>query len=188
MSTPTDSSETDVPDAVTYREVQEIIRTFQGSDWRSMTLELRGLRISLGKDGPPAAAAPTSAAPAAAPAAEAPAAEAPAAAPAAAPARPAAAPAPPAAPGGTGADTEGCVAVRSPAVGSFWVAPSPGEAPFVQAGQHVTEDQQLAIVEVMKLMNPVVSSVAGEVVEVCAANADLVEYDQVLFWVRPDRG
>jgi biotin carboxyl carrier protein len=78
--------------------------------------------------------------------------------------------------------------VRSPAVGSFWVAPSPGEAPFVQVGDTVGEDQQLAIVEVMKLMNPVVTPVAGEVVEVCAANADLVEYDQVLFWIRPDGG
>jgi acetyl-CoA carboxylase biotin carboxyl carrier protein len=178
MSTPTDSSETDVPDAVTYRELQGIIRSFQGSDWRSMTLELRGLRISLGKDGPPAAPAPVGPAAAEAPSA-------PAATPA--PTEPAPA-APPAAPAGSGVDTEGCVAVRSPAVGAFWVAPSPGEAPFVQAGQHVDEDQQLAIVEVMKLMNPVVSAVAGEVVEVCAANADLVEYDQVLFWVRPDRG
>jgi biotin carboxyl carrier protein len=77
------------------------------------------------------------------------------------------------------------VAVRSPAIGSFWVAPSPGQPPFVQVGDAVTEDQQLAIVEVMKLMNPVVSPTAGEVVRVCAANAELVEYEQVLFWIRP---
>ena len=82
-------------------------------------------------------------------------------------------------------DTTGCVAVNSPAVGSFWVAPSPGQPPFVQVGQTVAEDEQLGIVEVMKLMNPVLSPTAGEVVEVCAANAELVEYEQVLFWIRP---
>ncbi|HZZ49858.1 MAG TPA: acetyl-CoA carboxylase biotin carboxyl carrier protein [Pseudonocardia sp.] len=183
MSTSTEAdSETGIPDSVTYREVQEIIRTFRGSEWKSMTLEIRGLRISIGKDGPPASVAA-----AAAPAATAPASTAPAKA--AAPSTRAAAPsAPPTAPSASSVDTEGCVAVRSPAVGSFWVAPSPGEAPFVQVGDTVTEDQQLAIVEVMKLMNPVVTSVAGEVVEVCAANAELVEYEQVLFWIRPDHG
>lgn len=76
--------------------------------------------------------------------------------------------------------------MRSPAVGVFWVAPSPGQPPFVELGQVVARDEQLAIVEVMKLMNPVVAPVAGTVVRVCAANASLVEYDQVLFWIRPD--
>jgi biotin carboxyl carrier protein len=73
-------------------------------------------------------------------------------------------------------------------VGSFWVAPSPGQPPFVQVGQMVAEEEQLAIVEVMKLMSPVLASTAGEVVEVCAANAELVEYEQVLFWIRPSDG
>jgi acetyl-CoA carboxylase biotin carboxyl carrier protein len=85
-------------------------------------------------------------------------------------------------------DTTGCVAVRSPAVGAFWTAPSPGEPPFVRVGDPVAADQQLAIVEVMKLMNPVVASTAGEVVQVCAENAALVEYEQVLFWIRPSDG
>jgi biotin carboxyl carrier protein len=71
-------------------------------------------------------------------------------------------------------------------VGVFWVAPSPGQPPFVELGQVVARDEQLAIVEVMKLMNPVVAPVAGTVVRMCAANAELVEYDQVLFWIRPD--
>jgi biotin carboxyl carrier protein len=52
----------------------------------------------------------------------------------------------------------------------------------------VAADEQLAIVEVMKLMNPVVAPLAGEVVQVCAANSELVEYDQVLFVLRPDHG
>jgi len=47
----------DVPESVTFREVREIIRTFGDSGWTGMTLELRGMRIVLGKDGPPASAA-----------------------------------------------------------------------------------------------------------------------------------
>ncbi|MBW0099272.1 acetyl-CoA carboxylase biotin carboxyl carrier protein subunit, partial [Pseudonocardia sp. KRD-184] len=72
-----------------------------------------------------------------------------------------------------------------PAVGAFWVAPSPGEPPFVEVGSNVGENEQLAIVEVMKLMNPVVTPRAGVVVQVLAANAEMVEYDQVLFLIRP---
>ena len=50
----------------------------------------------------------------------------------------------------------------------------------------MAEGDQLAIVEVMKLMNPVLAPEAGEIVLVCAVNADLaVEYDQILFWIRP---
>jgi biotin carboxyl carrier protein len=188
------TADADVPESVTFREVQEVIRTFRDSGWTGMTLELHGMRVVIGKDGPPreAGAAPAAAA---APSAPAPAPEsqtagsAPVAA--TAPAVQTAPPAPAAAgaPSGSGStpatDTTGCVAVNSPAVGSFWVSPSPGQPPFVQVGQTVAEDEQLGIVEVMKLMNPVVSPTAGEVAAVCAANAELVEYEQVLFWIRP---
>jgi acetyl-CoA carboxylase biotin carboxyl carrier protein len=164
-------------DAVTYREVQEILRTFQRSGWTAMTLELHGLRVSVGRDGPPTGAAQPAPAPVAPAVAPPPPPE-----PPPAPTSPALAPPQPAA----GVDTTGCEAVRSPAVGAFWLAPAPGQPPFVEVGQTVERDQQVAIVEVMKLMNPVVAPVAGEVVEVCARNAEMVEYDQVLFWIRPD--
>ncbi len=176
--------EKDVPASVSYREVQEILRTFRDSAWRSITLDLHGMRITVGKDAPPAAG-PQGAPPAEAPA---PAAPAPAEVTGSAitPSAPVtAAPTGPAAPP---IDTAGCVAVRSPAVGAFWIAPSPGQPSFVQVGQVVAQDEQLAIVEVMKLMNPVVAPAPGEVVAVCAANADLVEYEQVLFWIRPADG
>jgi len=182
MST-VDPDAPEIPQGATFREVQELIRTFQRSGWSAMTLDLHGLRITLGKDGPPSAAAPT--APAAVTAATAPTAPA-AAAPAAAP--PVAVAPRPAMPpsAAAGVDTTGCVAVRSPAVGTFWVAPAPGQPPFVTVGQTVERDEQLAIVEVMKLMNPVVAAAPGEIVEVCARNAEMVEYDQVLFWIRPN--
>jgi acetyl-CoA carboxylase biotin carboxyl carrier protein len=166
-----------VPDSVTYRGVQEILRTFRESGWTAMTLDVDGMRITVGKNGPPSTAAAPHTAPPTAPLA-APRAAAPAAL---------AAPVPPARPAEV-VDTTGCVAVTSPAVGAFWTAPSPGQPPFVQVGDTVEEDQQLAIVEVMKLMNPVTASTAGTVVQVCAANSDLVEYEQTLFWIRPHDG
>ena len=170
-------------DRVTHREVQEILRTFKESGWASMTLELDGIRVTVGKDGPPApaptAVAPTAVAPSAPAAAPAPA-PAPAPVAAAAPAAPA-----PAAPA---VDTTGCIEVRAQTVGAFWVAPGPGEPPFVQVGQTVEAGQQIAIVEVMKLMNPVVTPHGGEIVQICATNADLVEFDQVLFLIRPTDG
>ena len=94
-------------------------------------------------------------------------------------------PQPPATAPGAPYVRSGCVPVQSPAVGAFWVAPQPGAPPFAEVGRTVAEGDQLAIVEVMKLMNPVLASQAGEIVQVCAANAELVEYDQVLFWIKP---
>lgn len=78
------------------------------------------------------------------------------------------------------------VAVRSPTLGTFFVAPKPGAPPFVQPGDRVAAEDTLGIVEVMKLMNPVKAPAAGEIVKVCAANNELVEYDRVLFWIRPE--
>jgi acetyl-CoA carboxylase biotin carboxyl carrier protein len=182
------TQETDVPDSVTYREVQEILRTFQASGWTGLTLEVRGMTITVGKNGPPAVA---QAAPAKVQESHVPAPTVPErgfpATPAGASATPAAAsPAPP--PPSAPLDTTGLTAVRSPAVGAFWVAPAPGQPPFVEVGQSVAEGDQMAIVEVMKLMNPVLSSAAGEVVAVAATDAEMVEYEQVLFWVRPADG
>lgn len=187
MTTP----QAEVPESVTYRELRELLRTFAASDWTGLTLRVGGMTITVGRHGPPASFSAGTAAPArpaAAPAASAgpgisppvpasPVSESPAG-----PAGSTAAQVPPAA---TGAELTGCVPVRSPAVGSFWAAPQPGAPPFAQVGQDVGEGDQLAIVEVMKLMNPVLAPVAGQIAGICAANADLVEYDQVLFWLRP---
>ena len=163
------------PEKVTQREVRELLRTFAASKWTAMTMVVDGMRVTVGKNGPPSdTASPTPAAPAAA--TPAPRADPPTATAASTVDTPA---------DTTGVDTTGCVEVRSPAVGAFWVAPGPGQPPFVRVGQTVTAHQQLAIVEVMKLMNPVVAPCAGEIVRVCAANADLVEYDQPLFLIRP---
>ena len=70
--------------------------------------------------------------------------------------------------------------VSAPMVGVFYAAPSPGAEPFVRVGDRVTAGQTLCIVEAMKVMNEVTSEVDGEVVEICVADGDLVEYGSCL--------
>jgi len=81
---------------------------------------------------------------------------------------------------------DGLHAVRSPVVGTFYRAATPGEDPYVEVGDAVSAGQTLCIVEAMKLMNEIVADVSGEVVEVLAENAGGVEYDQPLFHLRPE--
>jgi acetyl-CoA carboxylase biotin carboxyl carrier protein len=83
-------------------------------------------------------------------------------------------------------EMDGLHAVRSPVVGTFYRAPAPGEDVYVEVGDAVSAGQTLCIVEAMKLMNEIVADVSGEVVEVLAENAGGVEYDQPLFYLRPD--
>jgi acetyl-CoA carboxylase biotin carboxyl carrier protein len=75
--------------------------------------------------------------------------------------------------------------VRSPIVGTFYEAPSPGAPPFVKAGDMIEVGQVLCIVEAMKLMNEIESDVAGEVVKKLVANGQPIEYGQELFAIRP---
>jgi acetyl-CoA carboxylase biotin carboxyl carrier protein len=97
-------------------------------------------------------------------------------------ASPSALSAPPAAPA---AREEELHTVKSPIVGTFYDAPSPGSPPFVKAGDAVDAGQVLCIVEAMKLMNEIESDVAGEVVKKFATNGQPVEYGQALFAIRP---
>ena len=83
-------------------------------------------------------------------------------------------------------EMDGLHAVRSPVVGTFYRAPAPGEDAYVEVGDAVSAGQTMCIVEAMKLMNEIVADVSGEVVEVLAENAGGVEYDQPLFYLRPE--
>ncbi len=76
--------------------------------------------------------------------------------------------------------------IKSPIVGTFYRAPAPGEAPFVEVGDHVNPGDVLCIVEAMKVMNQIKSDVAGTIVEILPKNGEPVEYGQVLFRIRPD--
>lgn len=105
---------------------------------------------------PSAMAAPVSA-PAVAPAAPQPAAQTPAAAPE---------------PKGT--------EVTAPMVGVFYAAPAPGDEPFVRVGSKVKAGETLCIIEAMKVLNEVTAEADGEVLEICVADGDLVEFGSCL--------
>ena len=105
---------------------------------------------------PSAMAAPV-AAPATAPVAPEPAAQAPAAAP----------------------EPQG-VEVTAPMVGVFYAAPAPGDEPFVHVGSKVKAGETLCIIEAMKVLNEVAAEADGEVLEICVADGDLVEFGSCL--------
>ena len=83
---------------------------------------------------------------------------------------------------------EGLINVFPPLPGTFYRAPKPGAAPFVDVGSTVTEDMVIGIIETMKLMNPARAKTAGTIVEICAANGELVEETSVLMRVRAHAG
>ncbi|WP_342511424.1 acetyl-CoA carboxylase biotin carboxyl carrier protein [Sporosarcina sp. FSL K6-1522] len=74
--------------------------------------------------------------------------------------------------------------VTSPMVGTFYSAPSPDEAAYVQNGDKVKADSIVCIVEAMKLFNEIEAEVSGEIVEVLVKDGQLVEYGQPLFLVK----
>jgi acetyl-CoA carboxylase biotin carboxyl carrier protein len=74
--------------------------------------------------------------------------------------------------------------VRSPIVGTYYEAPSPGAPAFVKVGDTVSVGQVVCIVEAMKLMNEIESDIAGEVVKIFVSNTQPVEYGQKLFGIR----
>jgi acetyl-CoA carboxylase biotin carboxyl carrier protein len=82
----------------------------------------------------------------------------------------------------------GTHSVRAPMVGTFYRAPAPGAPPFVREGDTVEPGQQIAIIEAMKLMNPIEAERGGTVVEVLVADAEPVEYDQPLIVLNIDGG
>jgi acetyl-CoA carboxylase biotin carboxyl carrier protein len=101
------------------------------------------------------------------------------------PAPPAPAPTAPAPPApGTASATSADEPVEAPMLGVFYRRPAPDQPPFVEVGDTVTAQTTVAIIEVMKLMNPVTAGVAGVVTEVCVPDGQLVEHGDVLLRVR----
>lgn len=82
--------------------------------------------------------------------------------------------------------TSGHHEVRSPMVGTFYRAPKPGAAAFVDVGARVTVGQTLCIVEAMKLLNEIESDVAGVVREILVENERPVQFNQPLFRIEAD--
>jgi acetyl-CoA carboxylase biotin carboxyl carrier protein len=91
----------------------------------------------------------------------------------------------PAAPGPVSIEKTGLHLVKSPIVGTFYGAPSPGAAPFASVGDHVEKGQVICVIEAMKLMNEIEADASGEVVECFVENGQPIEFGQPLFSIRP---
>lgn len=166
--------------------IQALIRSVDESSLDNVEIERGGTRIRLSKT--PEGGAATQVMAPAAPAPTVAEVGAGAAAP------PAASPAPSAAPASTEAVPSGdgaggvpshWVEVKSPMVGTFYRAPSPGADPFTEVGARVTPGEALCIIEAMKLMNELEAEITGTVREILVENGEPVEYGQVLFRVEP---
>jgi len=158
---------------LTEDEVREILKLLEESSFDFMQLEVGDVKLTVSKSGYVPDAAVRDAAPAAAAAQIAPAAT--------ASSQPS-----PAAGRKTAAVPEGMVPVPSPMVGTFYAAPEPGAAPFVEAGARVDEDTTVGLIETMKVFTAVKAGVRGVIGEILVANAEAVEYGQILILVRPD--
>lgn len=160
--------------SLTAKDIAEIARLLDESHFSSLDLEVGDFKLRIRRDGggwseragddrdkaQPASAAQSANAP----------------------------PSPPPPPLGqeAGAARVGEIDVPAPLLGNFYAAPRPGEPPFVDIGDTVTEDSVIGIIEVMKLMNSVRAGVAGTVVAILAQNGSAVEEGQPLIRVRKD--
>lgn len=95
------------------------------------------------------------------------------------------------APAGAGPDGKAAVdrtglhALRSPSVGVFYRRPGPDQLPYVEVGDVVQVGDPVCTLSVMKMFTQVGADRAGRVVEVCAENEALVEYNQILMYIEP---
>ena len=96
---------------------------------------------------------------------------------------PAAAPEAPEAPA---APEEDLYEQKTPLVGTVYVAPQAGAAPYVSVGDHVAAGDTVCIVESMKMFNEIAAECSGTIEEICINNGQIVEYGQVLFRIRED--
>ena len=159
---------------LTEDDVLHILKLIDESHFDYFQLEMGELKITVSKGDPiPVAAAPQAGtAPAVAPPAP----------------KPTAAPAPAAVPPQTVKPVtipEGMLPITAPLLGTFYVAPEPGAAPFVKVGQAITEDTTVGLIEVMKVFNSVRATVTGTIVDVVVQNGQFVEFGQTLFLVKP---
>ncbi len=148
---------------LTAKDVAEITRLLEESQFEELQLEHEGLKLTLRRS--------TGARPAV---------------PATAPVvKPADTPAPAAPPASSPAPESGRALedVAAPLLGTFYRAPKPGADPYIAVGSVVQEDTIVGIIEVMKLMNTVRAGAVGTVAEILAQDGALVEYGQVLLRV-----
>jgi acetyl-CoA carboxylase biotin carboxyl carrier protein len=88
-----------------------------------------------------------------------------------------------ASPAVAGASVETGEIINSPIVGTFYRAPAPDAAPYVEIGHVIEKGQVLCIVEAMKLMNEIEAEYRCKIVKICKENAQPVEFGDALFVV-----
>ncbi len=81
---------------------------------------------------------------------------------------------------------EGLIPIKSPMLGTFYTAPKPGDPPFVEVGSIVGVKDTVCIIEVMKLFTSITAGIRGSIAKICAENGQMVQYDEVLFFVKPE--
>jgi acetyl-CoA carboxylase biotin carboxyl carrier protein len=81
-------------------------------------------------------------------------------------------------------EEEAGVVIKSPIVGTYYDAPSPGAPPFVKVGDQVEPGKVLCIIESMKLMNEIEAETAGTLLAILVENGKAVEYGESLFTIR----
>lgn len=153
-------------------ELEQLIAEFEASGLRELHVVRDGVEIYLSNDGNSVGLSTGAAAPAPVAAS---ASAASAAASTAAAAAPAAADWP-----------DGALVIRAPYLGTFYRAPKPGSAPYVEVGDKVTAESELCLVEVMKLFTTVRAEGHGTVHAILASDGALVEADQPLFVIVAD--
>ncbi len=159
---------------VSGEDIEHILEIFKQSGWDEMHLETEGLEIFLSND-------PTAQSPRQPSGNPAPAAAVPLAVSASAPAAIVATAA-----SGHAPIPAGQVAIKAPNLGTFYRAPKPGAAPYVEIGQQLEESTEVCLIEVMKLFTPVKGGVRGIVREIRARDGQMVEFDEVLIVVEPN--
>ena len=75
--------------------------------------------------------------------------------------------------------------IKSPMVGTFYMAPEPGAEAYVRVGARITTGQTVCVIEAMKIMNEIEAEITGVIREVCVEDAQPVEFGQVLYRVDP---
>ena len=76
--------------------------------------------------------------------------------------------------------------IKAPTIGTLYRAPSPTQPAFVQIGDQVKAGQTVCLLEAMKTFNHIKSPIDGTIVEICAENAQIVEFGQILFVLKPE--
>jgi len=165
------------------RQIAVLVETLDHSTFDFIQVTVGNLKVTIGKSPGPAVAAPQPYPAVSPPAPSMPAdATSPLDVPVA-PAAPVTNPSPQ--PPGDSEGTDGTVAILAPMMGMLYAQPSPGAPPFVRVGDQVTADATVGLIEVMKLFTPVVAGMNGVIAEICVQDSQLVEYQQVLFRIRP---